>query len=286
MRVEWVLVAAIAASACGSVPKPVEPPRLKAALEVESDGARRYQRGDFVLAERRFEEAARRFAGIDDEAGGLRNRLHLARTRLALGRADAALELLGSLPADSPRDIEALLLKGQALLALGRVAEAGQALAAAEPRCGKDCGQLPSLKILLARTALADGRATAARLHADAALELLANDEHGQEIANAWRVLAAARLADLDPPGALAAAKAALAIDRRLALPEKIARDWLLIGDAHRGSLRDKAFGAAVEASRAYQRGLDIANAEGLSEISLTASLALKAIGMQKIPAE
>ena len=88
------------------------------------------------------------------------------------------------------------------------------------------------------------------------------------------------------PPGALAAAKAALAIDRRLALPEKIARDWLLIGDAHRGSLRDKAFGAAVEASRAYQRGLDIANAEGLSEISLTASLALKAIGMQKIPAE
>ena len=207
MRVEWVLVAAIAASACGSAPKSVEPPRLKAALKVESDGARRYQRGDFVLAERRFEEAARRFAGIDDEAGGLRNRLHLARTRLALGRADAALELLGSLPADSPRDIEALLLKGQALLALGRVAEAGQALAAAEPRCGKDCGQLPSLKILLARTALADGRATAARLHADAALELLANDEHGQETANAWRVLAAARLADLDPPGGAGGSK-------------------------------------------------------------------------------
>jgi len=55
------------------------------------------------------------------------------------------------------------------------------------------------------------------------------------------------------------------------------------------GALNESAsdvFGAAVEASRAYQRGLDIANAEGLSEISLTASLALKAIGMQKIPAE
>jgi tetratricopeptide (TPR) repeat protein len=268
---------ALVLAACGASPKPADPPRLRAALEAESDGARRYGRGDYAAAARRFEEAARLHAAIDDTAGSTRNRLHLARSELALGRAEAALNALAAAQqgSDTAPALDALLLTAQAQLGLARDEDARRSLAMATTQCAGTCPQAASLHLLQARAALAGKRLPDALAHADAALKLLHDKDEGAETGNAWRLLAMARLASGDAVGALPAAQAALDIDRRLAVPEKIARDWLLIGDA-----RSKV--SAGEAAAAYRRAHEVAHAAGLHEISTTATQALHALGMQK----
>jgi tetratricopeptide (TPR) repeat protein len=263
-------------AACGTAPKPADPPRLKAALEAESDGAKRYGRGDYAVAARRFQEAAQLHAAIDDTAGAARNRLHLARTELALGRGEAALSALAA--AERSKDpavaVDILLLKAQAQMALARDEEAQQSLAMATTQCGATCPQTASLHLLAARAALGEKRMEVAANHAAAALKLLQGKDEAAETGNAWRLLAAARLGAGDANAALPAANAALDIDRRLAQPEKIARDWLLIGDI------EQRVGA--DATAAYRRALDVAQAAGLAEIVTTATRALNAIGMEK----
>jgi tetratricopeptide (TPR) repeat protein len=267
VRARYFLIAALILAGCGSTPKPPDPPRLKAALETESDGARRHERGDHVVAARRFDEAARIYASIDDDAGTVRNRLHLARTELAQGHAEAALLALPGTPS-----LESNLLKAQAELALNRHEAVQQSLAAAGAQCAAACPQLATLKLLQARAALTAQRAAEALTHAEAALKLLGDGNEAAETGNAWRLIAAARLATGDPAGALPAAVAALDIDRRMALPEKIARDWLLIGDIR------KTLGAPDSAS-AYQRAADVAQAAGLAEVVRLAAQALAATG-------
>ena len=284
MRAELLFVLVLALAGCASEPRPVDPPRLKSALEAESDGAKRFQRGDFTVAERRFAEAAKLFASIDDDAGNTRNRLHLARVRLAQGRAGAALELLEALPA-AAASAEMLSLKGQALLALGRTGDAARMLVGAEQACASPCPGAASLAILQGRVALAQGDAAMALGLGERALQLLRDRNEPNETGNAWRLLAAARLARGDA-AALAAALAALDIDRRLALPEKIARDWLLIGDIHRHGAPGKTAEALELAATAYRKARSVASAAGLEDISLAATQSLQAIGMGKNPAE
>lgn len=280
MRAELLFVMALALAGCASEPRPVDPPRLKGALEAESDGAKRFQRGDFAVAERRFVEAAKLFASIDDDAGNTRNRLHLIRVRLAQGRAEAALELLGALPGDVAV-VEVLQLKGQCLLALGRAEDATRLLAGAEQACAAPCAVGASLAILQGRATLMRGDPAAALNHAERALQLLRDRNEPNETGNAWRLLAAVRLARGEP-AALAAAESALDIDRRLALPEKIARDWLLIGDIHRQGVQGKAAGALARAATAYRKARSVAEAAGLEGVSLTAVQSLQSIGMEK----
>ena len=272
MRADTLLIAALFLAGCAAAPKPVEPPRLKAALEAESDGAKRYGRGDYAAAARRFDEAARLHAAIDDTAGAARNRVHLARSELARGRAEAALHALESAErsSDAGTALDALLLKAQAQLALERHAAAQQSLTAANGQCAGACPQTASLRLLQARAALAANDAPGALAHADAALKLLQGKDEAAETGNAWRLIAAARLAGGDAGGALPAAGAALEIDRQLALPEKIARDWLLIGDIR------KRVGAGDTAA-AYRRALDVANAAGLDDLARLAHRALAA---------
>lgn len=280
MRADLLLVLALALAGCASEPKPANPPRLKGALEAESEGAKRFQRGDFTLAERRFAEAATLFASIDDDAGRHRNHLHLVRVHLAQGRADAALRLLEALPVEAA-PVESLVLKGQALLALGRADDAARVLGAAGQACAAPCGIDASLAILLGRVALARDDGAAAMNQAERALHLLRDRNEPNETGNAWRLLAAARLAR-DDPAALAAAEAALDIDRRLALPEKIARDWLLIGDIHRRAARGGVSAAIEQAAKAYRKARSVATAAGLEPIALSGLQALQAIGMEK----
>ena len=280
MRAKSILVLALILAGCGSTPKPADPPRLRAALEAESDGAKRYGRGDFSMAERRFDEAMRIYASIDDAPGRTRNLLHLARTRLAQGRAEAALELLNAAdPGAEPGPaLDVLLLKAQAQLSLGRDADAQQSLAAATGRCGAACPQAASLHLLQARAALAGKRPQEALAHAEVALKLLRDSGEAIETANAWRMIAAARLAAGDAAGALPAAQAALDIDRRLALPEKIASDWLLIGD-----IRKKV--GAGDTAAAYRHAMEVATAARLGGIAEIATQALADLGKTVAPA-
>ncbi|MCX7164544.1 MAG: hypothetical protein WCI19_01130 [Betaproteobacteria bacterium] len=279
MGARLLLIAALLLAGCSSAPKTADPPRVKAALEAESDGARRYARGDYAVAARRFDEAARICASIDDAPGVGRNRLHLARAELAQGRAEAALAVLAAAAGDGEGPSPGILLTiAQAQLALGRDVAAQQSLAAASAGCGSACPQLPGLRLLQARAALAAQRAPEALAHAEAALKLLQDMDEAAETGNAWRIIAAARLAAGDTAGALPAAGAALDIDRRLALPEKIARDWLLIGDIRRRAAPGDAL-RQDSAAAAYRRALDVANAAGLAAIATTATQALADTG-------
>ncbi len=271
-----LVLAVVILAGCGSTPKPAEPPRLKAALEAESAGARHYARGDYATAARLFAEAARVHASIDDISGALRNRRHLARSELALGHAEAA--LLALAPAEpgagEPPALETLLIEAQAQLALDRRDAAQLSLAAAAGRCAGACPQIASLHLLQAQAALAAKRAPEALSHAEAALQWLRDRDEANETGNAWRLIAAAQLAGGAAGDALAAAHKALEIDRHLALPEKIARDWLLIGDIRRADARGSG-----DAAAAYRRALGIANAAGLADIAALAERSLAEIG-------
>lgn len=279
MRAERILLPLLLLAACASEPRPAEPPQLKAALEAEADGAKRYQHGDHVVAQRRFREAERLFLSIDDAAGRARNLRHLSRVALAQGKAGDALELLESDTAE-PQSVETRLLRGQALLASGRRDEAARVLGDLAAGCAAPCPQAVSLGILRGRVALASGDDHAARGHAESVLALIKDRDEPIESGNAWRLLGAARLAGGDAAGALAAARSALDIDRRLAIPEKIAHDWLLIGDIHAKAIAHPA--SASEAVAAYRRAGDVAAAAGLDAITMSAKQALQAIGMQK----
>ena len=268
MRVKAALALTFLLAGCGSAPPASQdPPRLKAALEAESDGARRYARGELSGAGRRFDEAARLFAAIDDNLGVARNRLHGARVELARGEAEAALRAV----ADAERrsggmDIDSLLLGAQARIALGQRAEAQQSLVAAERLC-HECPHRPGLRLLQGRLALAEGRAAEALARAEAALAEI-KDIAGAEAGNAWRLAAAARLAAGDAVSAQPAAERALAIDRRLGAPEKIAGDWMLLGDIRRRN-------GNADAAAAYRRALDVAAAAGLAAVAARAEAAL-----------
>ena len=282
MRAEFLFAFAVLLSACASEPRPADPPRLKAAYDTEAEAAKRYQRGELAQAERRFAEAMRQFAAIDDEAGRERIRLHLARTRLALGRATAALELLDGAPDTDVQQVEVDMLRAQAHLALRHTEQARAAVERAASRCAPACPEVAGIQLLRGRVALAAGRGGEAQVAAAAALKLLREEVDPLETGNAWRLSAAAQLAAGDPGAALAGAQAALAIDRRLALPEKIARDWLLLGDIHRALARAGNAGAAEAAAAAYRHAAEVASAAGLAEISLTANKSFDDMGIKK----
>jgi tetratricopeptide (TPR) repeat protein len=268
------LLASLLLSACGSAPKVAEPLLRKQAQEAETDGARRYARGDYAGAVRSFGAAGQLQQSVDDPAAAARSQLNQARAELALGHAEAA--LTRALRINHPDlALDALLLQAQANLALGQLPAAQTNLAAAASACTESCSQRASLHLLQARAALADKRAPDALAHADAALKLLQDKDEANETGNAWRLIAAARLAGSDAAGALPAARSALEIDRKLALPEKIARDWLLIGD-----IQKKA--GTSEAVSAYQRARDVATAAGLADIVRIASQAIADLNITK----
>ena len=157
----------------------------------------------------------------------------------------------------------------QAQLALQQWPTAQATLTQLLPLCTAGCADLGRLRLLQARTALAQGQAQEALAYAQTALPLLREQQEEREAANAWRLSAQAALKLNDAAAALASAESALGIDRQLALPEKIARDWLLIGDIRRQS-------QSSQATSAYQRALAVAQAAGLVDIVQLATEALK----------
>ncbi len=264
-----VLLAALLLAACGSSPKPPPEPRLRVqAQELETSGARRYAQGDYAAAARHFAEAARLRRSFDDAGAAARNRLQQAQAELAGGQAQLALDHAGEVREEAMQ-IQALLLQVQALLALERTEAAAGLLARLTALCEARCAERGRVLLLQARTAWAQGKAAQTAVLAEAALPLLREQSEEREVANAWRLLSAARLAQGEGAAALQAAQAALAIDRQLAVPEKIVRDWLLIGDIQRRA-------APSEARGAYLRAFAVAQAAGLKELAQLADQSIK----------
>lgn len=254
----------------GCASTPAEPPRLQQqALGHEQTGVRQYERGDPTAAWRAFMQAHRLFVSMDDAQGAARNLLHAARARLAQGQAQEAWDQARQVP--SALMPQALLVQAQASLVLGRLDAAHDLLEQAAAGCAVTCADRGSLLLLRGHQAWLAGRVNDAAMHAEAARDWLR--EHGaadkRELANAWRLLGKVRHSLRDVDGALAAAQAALALDRAQALPDKLARDWLLIGDIERAR-------ATPRARAAYQRALAIAQAARLDDMAQQASRALQ----------
>jgi tetratricopeptide (TPR) repeat protein len=269
-----LLVAALLLAGCAGDPKPPpEPPLRQQAVDAEANGVRRYVRGDYGAAIRHFSEAARLQKSLDDATAAARNQLNRARAELALGQAQDALSHASEV-SDGTLLVQALLLQLQANLALGRFDPASELLARMDKLCTYGCPERGSLLLLRARVALTDGNAKQALADAESALSILKGQQEERETANALRVIAAGRLALGELPAALVAAQAALDIDRQLALPEKIARDWMMVGDIHRRA------GRASDAKAAYQRAQLVAQAAGLEDIARLGSEAI----MEKSP--
>jgi tetratricopeptide (TPR) repeat protein len=264
-----LLVGALLLAGCAGDPKPPpEPPVRQQAIDAETSGVLRYVRGDYGTAIRLFSEAVRLQKSLDDGAAAARNQLNRARAELALGQAQEALSHASEV-SDGPLLVPALLLQLQANLALGRFDPASELLVRLEKLCKYDCPERGSFLLLRARVALTDGNAKQALVDAESALSILKEQQEERETANALRAIAAARLALGELPAALVAAQKALEIDRQLALPEKIARDWMMVGDVHRRA------GRANDAKSAYQRAQSVAQAAGLEDIVRLASEAI-----------
>ncbi len=266
----WLLVlGSLFLGGCASSSKPQPEPVLRRqALNAEKDGAHRYAQGDYAGAIRLFSEAQRLQQSGDDVSAAARNRLHQAQAELALGQAALALSYASEVR-ESTLLVSSLLLQTQAHLALQQVPMAQASLGQLLPLCAAGCADLGRLRLLQARTALAQGQTQEALAYAQTALPLLHEQQEERELANAWRLSAQASSKLGDTAAALASAESALAIDRQLALPEKIARDWLLIGNIQRRS-------QSAQATSAYQRALAVAQAAGLAEVVQLANEALK----------
>jgi len=267
---------------CASPPRAVEPHLQKQALTAETDGGRRYARGDYVGAKPHFDQAARLYRSLDKLEAAERNQLNAARAELALGRPEAALRRVADV-AEPVLLIEALSITTQAHLAWGALPAAQETLSRALAICPPVCTEHASLRLLQSRLFLLERKPAEALAHAEAGLQALQGKDELRETANAWRLIANATLATGDTARALASAQSALALDRQLGLPEKIARDWLLIGDIlqHTGQQvlvsADKEL-PVTNATSAYRRALVVAQAAGRDDVAKLASEALTKI--------
>ena len=263
-----VLLAGVLAG-CASNPRPAPAPEIRVrADDAAALGAQLHARGDYGAAQHAFEQALRLCVAMDDTACADRQRLNLARSLGAQGREGDALVLLAQVrdPADT---LEAGLLEVQLRLATGQPQRAAELLKALRTR------SLEGDEAVAGRWWLLMARLAWARQDAAATVEAVRNAQTAWgtkgpplEVANAWRLLAAAQLRAGSREPALASARAALDLDRQSALPEKIANDWLLIGSAQSGTDADAA-------RQSYRRAFDIAQAAGLPRLAEQAHAAL-----------
>jgi hypothetical protein len=270
----WPLLALglAAVVGCSHSPAPPPTPHLKAlAQEQEQEGAKQYARGELLAAQSHFAQALNTCISLDDAECADRNRVKLATTDLALKQYDQAQKQLGAVTAASSR-LDAALVQAQLDFLLRRPDQAQEHLAAVDGLCeSTQCAQRGAWLYTQARLKWARSDGSQALALLGQARTVWAEQGNDQELANAWRLSAAIQLQARTLDAAQVAAQSALAIDRRLALPPKIAQDWLLLGDIDRLSDRQRA-------RMAYQKAQAIAQAAGLKDIETLANNAISEV--------
>ena len=162
-----------------------------------------------VLAEKegRGAEAEKSYrAALRVDPGFAPARANLARRLFARGQYEDAREQFQRLERVAPDSVMGFAGDAETLLQLGREADAEAVVARARERIG----DLPALMLLVGRERIARGEWN----DAEAALAPLVGDADRSQACAAWASIAAGRSGLRDGPGALAAARAALAIDR------------------------------------------------------------------------
>ena len=260
----WLLGALVLlTAACGSAPpRPSENEERAVQLNKRAQGA--YRSGDLPAALALHEQALAANRAIENVAGVAAELMNIAviHTRLGNGaQAHAALDEIlvrPALPFSGAQRAEAAYRKAYVYFEAGQHAQAGEWLAQARVLCAaKECAADGKVENLRARIAIEQGDASAALAHARAALGI--NERHADraEQGNSLRLMADAALRLGDYVAAEQAYAGALALDKALGAPTKIALDLIGIGRSL------SAQGRAAEAAEYFRRAQSVASGAG-----------------------
>lgn len=272
MAAERLFVATLLAAllaACGSPPRPLSPPQA-AVLSAQQTGNRALARGDLSGALAAYRQALRAAESVEDFEGVATAHLNMAAVHARAGRAaeaDAELNQVLDTPQRFPVPLlqQAAARKALAALDAGHASEAMGWADRAQEGCVGPCPLAPAMDNLRAAIALQNGDATrAASLAARAAAA-----STGAEHANALRLQGRAYTRAGDTTAAAAALAQALAEDRALGLPERIALDLFFAGE------NEDRRGQRAASRDFYERALQVSRAAGLTELAERASARL-----------
>lgn len=268
MRV-LVLLIVVSAAACSAPPKPSTAARQEAALEANRKGEAYVRHGELENAARSYREALRFSQALEDAEGIAANAINLSIVRQRQGRfADARASLAAVLDQRNLKFSNARLAEvslRQALLDLDEknLAGADDWLAKAAGHCAERCPAGAAIHNVRAQLALQAGRTDAAFLAARSAHDASRASGDQVEQANALRLLGIVCLKNGEAASARQHLEQALAIDRELGAPRKIALDLLALGQA-------AALGGDRESARAYYaRALAVGEAD--RDVAVTA---------------
>lgn len=221
-----LLIGALAACSGTAPPRPPAAVERAAVLDREARFAMRD--GDLVQARNLFEQSLRLEQSLDDFSGIATASINLAAVYHRLKNDDMALRLLDAILGDKlvpyPAELRAAAAFRKAVILVDKGADGEAAAVETAGRlCGNPCEFTPGLYNLHARLALQKKDYAAALSFAKSAQD--GAGQNTDELANARRNAAAAEAGLNRHAAALDHYLAALALDKELALPERIAGD-------------------------------------------------------------
>ncbi len=248
---------------CGSPPvKSSAAARQEAAIEANRKGEAYVRHGELENAARSYREALRLSQSLEDPDGIAANAINLSIVRQRQGRfADARSSLGAILEQPNLRFAPSRLAEASlrhALLDLdqGRFGSAEKWLSRSMQHCGERCALSAAIHNTRAQLALQAGRVGEAAAAAQAGHDAARAAGDRSELANAFRLLGISSLHRSDAAAARAHLEQALALDREIGAPRKIALDLLALG-------RTAALAGDPGAARAYYtRALAVSEAD------------------------
>ena len=273
----------LAAAGCAQNPQSPQAPvtsaaRQAAAIEANRKGESYVRHGELENAARSYAEALRLSQSLEDAEGIAANAINLSIVRQRQGRfADARAALAAvtegrNLRFSPLRQAEAALR--QALLDLDerKFAGAEQSVTKAAGHCAERCPLAGAIHNVRAQLSLQAGSLDAAAASARAALAASRAANDRAETANAMRILGVTALRTGDVAAARTQLEQALALDREIGAPRKIAFDLVALG-------RAAALGGDREGARGfYARALAVSEADRDSVAAAEARALLEAV--------
>ena len=261
MRLLAFLLAVLAA-ACTASQRTSTAARQEVALEANRKGEAYVRQGALENAARSYREALRLSQALEDADAIAANAINLSIVRQRQGRfADARASLDAVLEQPHLKFSNTRLAEvslRRALLDLEQKDGAGANtwVAKAAEHCAERCATGAAIHNVRAQLALQAGRADEAAAAARSARDASRASGDQPEQANALRLLGIVGLKTGDAESARQHLEQALAIDRELGAPHKIALDLLALGQA-------AALGGDRESARAYYaRALAVSEAD------------------------
>jgi len=265
---------------CGGARAVSRPVPLEREIELNRRATVAFERGSYAAALDGYREALRIAQAIEHVDGIAANLLDLAAVSRALGSGEQAARAVDEILADgnklpfSPAQRSAAAYLRALLFAdANALADASRLAAQALALCGEAaCGNEGRIVNLQARIAFLGGDRPAALAAALAALALNRAAKADEETANSLRIAADVRSALGELAKAAEGYAAALALDKRLGLPAKISLDLLRLGDVAAGQAR------TADARSFYRRAQDVSRGAGDGQGTIEAANRIRAL--------